>query len=276
MTANAAMGIKAGTAPLIVSLPHTGTDIPAELAGQFVSRERALDDTDWFIDQLYDFAGELDATVVRTPVSRSAIDVNRDPSGQSLYPGQATTGLCPVTTFDGRPLYRSAPPDEAEVARRRAAYFDPYHAALALEIERLLSLYRTIVIYDCHSIRSEIPRLFAGTLPHLNIGTNDGASCAPALTAGIEAICDRSPFSRVTNGRFKGGYITRHYGNPARGVHAVQMELAIRGYMAEPARDVIPPLFDPERAAPMRAVLGDVLASCIDFAHGAHNGREKP
>jgi len=274
---NTAIEIERGEAPLLVSLPHTGTEIPAAFASRFVSRERALDDTDWFIDALYDFAVALGATTVRTPVSRSIIDVNRDPSGQSLYPGQATTELCPTTTFDGRPLYRiGAGLDPAEIARRRVDYFDPYHAALAAELARLRTLHPRVVLYDCHSIRSAIPRLFEGTLPNFNIGTNGGASCAPELTGAIEAICDASGFTRVTNGRFKGGYITRHYADPERGVHAVQMELAIRGYMDEPEKDVIPPRFDPDRAAPIRAVLSDILVACLAFAEGKPIAEDAP
>ena len=274
---SAAIEIERGEAPLLVSLPHTGTEIPRTFAGRFVSRERALDDTDWFVDALYDFAVALGGTTVRTPVSRSVIDVNRDPSGQSLYPGQATTELCPTTTFDGRPLYRDgAGPDAAEIARRRADYFDPYHAALAAEIARLRARHACVVLYDCHSIRSEVPRLFEGTLPNFNIGTNGGTSCAPALTGAIEALCDASGFSRVTNGRFKGGYITRHYGQPSRGVHGVQMELAIRGYMDEPDKDVIPSRFDPERAAPMRKALSEILVACLAFAEGKPIAKDAP
>jgi len=261
-----ALEIRRGTAPLVVSLPHTGTEIPGDLVGRYVSRERALDDTDWHIHRLYDFVVDSDATVIRTPVSRSAIDVNRDPSGASLYPGQATTGLCPATTFDGRPLYlEGMAPDAAATKRRREIYYDPYHAALADEIERLRSTHPSIVVYDCHSIRSEVPRLFAGTLPNFNIGTYAGASCDPRLTERIERRCDASGFSRVTDGRFKGGYITRRYGAPQRGVHAVQMETAIRTYMDEVAPDTVPPAFDPRRAAAARAVLADIIAICLDY-----------
>jgi N-formylglutamate deformylase len=274
---SAAIEIERGEAPLLVSLPHTGIAIPAAFTGRFVSRERALDDTDWFIDTLYDFAVALGATTVRTPVSRSIIDVNRDPSGQSLYPGQATTELCPTATFDGRPLYRSGVgPDASEIAQRRRDYFDPYHVALTAEIARLRGRHARIILYDCHSIRSEIPRLFEGRLPNFNIGTNNGVSCAPELTRAIEARCDVSGFSRVTNGRFKGGYITRHYANPSGGVHAVQMELAIRGYMDEPDKDVIPPLFDPERAAPIRRALSDILVACLAFAEGKPIAEDVP
>jgi formiminoglutamase len=261
-----------GEAPLIVSMPHTGTDIPADYERRFVSPWRARKDADWWVERLYDFAGDLGATVIRTGLSRSIIDVNRDPSGVSLYPGQATTELCPTTTFDGEPLYRpGAEPDEAEIAQRKAAFFDPYHAALHEEIERLRARHAAIVLYDCHSIRSVIPRLFDGELPHFNIGTNGGASCDPSLAAAIEARCAETGFGRVLNGRFKGGYITRRYGRPAAGVHAAQMELACRGYMRETPGPVDeagwPSPFDGEYAAPMRAALIRILEACLDFVN---------
>jgi formiminoglutamase len=267
-----------GEAPLIVSMPHTGEQLIPEMERQLVSSWLARKDTDWHIEKLYNFAPEIGATIVRTPVSRSVIDVNRDPSGASLYPDQATTELCPATTFDGEPLYRSGQePKKAEIARRKLAYFDPYHAALAAEIARLRGLHPKIVLFDAHSIRSMIPRLFKGQLPDFNIGTNDGKSCDTALTATVEAICDSTGFFRVTNGRFKGGWITRHYGNPAEGVHAIQMELACRSYVHEPdedhwgsnpkyERDNWPPPYDEQHAAPIREAVYRVLNACIRFA----------
>lgn len=263
--------IARGDAPLVVSFPHTGTDIPPDIEARLVSPWLARKDADCWVHRLYDFAAELGATTVRTAISRTVIDVNRDPSGASLYPGQATTELCPLTTFDGEPLYRDGPaPDAAEIEARKAAYFAPYHAALSAEIERLRAVHGRVVLYEAHSIRSRIPRLFEGELPNFNIGTNSGASCDPALAAAVEAACDASGFSRVTNGRFKGGWTTRHYGRPENGVHAVQMELACRGYMADPLEPPTeadwPAPYDPAVAAPMRAALTDVLTACLEFA----------
>ena len=260
-----------GGAPLVVSMPHTGTEIPADLEQRLTSSWLARKDTDWWIERLYDFAPGLGATVIRTRISRTVIDPNRDPSGVSLYPGQATTGLCPTTTFDGEPLYRGlGGPRPEEIAARRTAWFEPYHGSLAGEIARLRERHPAVVLYDCHAIRSQIPRLFAGVLPNLNLGTHSGASCAPQLTARLEAVCDGSDFSRVTNGRFKGGYTTRHYGRPADGVHAVQMELACRGYLREPGGGVTdldwPCAYDEGVAAPLRAVLQRALAACLEFA----------
>lgn len=255
-------------------MPHTGTDIPEGVADTLVSPWLARKDTDWWIERLYGFAEELGASVVRTAMSRTVIDPNRDPAGVSLYPGLATTELCPTTTFDGEPLYRTAATlSGEEIATRRREYFEPYHRAVQGEIARLRGLHQAIVLYDCHSIRSRIPRLFTGTLPNFNIGTFSGASCAPGLTAQIAALCDATNFTRVTNGRFKGGYTTRHYGRPQQGVHALQMELACRGYLREPAGEVDvsnwPCPWDEAFAAPMRAVLERVIMACIEFARTA-------
>lgn len=261
--------IQRGAAPLVVSMPHTGTDFVDGIESGLESPWLARKDADWWIHQLYAFAGELGATVIRTSLSRTVIDANRDPSGVSLYPGQATTELCPTTTFDGELLYRAGyAPNPDEIARRRRAYFDPYHQAISAEIARLRREHRTVVLYDCHSIRSRIPRLFAGDLPNFNIGTNSGASCSPQLTARVAAICAETAFSHVTNGRFKGGYTTRHHGRPAEGVHALQVELACRGYMSEPG-DVNPgnwpTPYDEELAAPLRVVLERILTACVEF-----------
>ncbi|HVI98156.1 MAG TPA: N-formylglutamate deformylase [Sphingomonas sp.] len=254
--------VERGAAPLIVSVPHAGTDIPPPHDAGMRSLALSRRDADWNVDRLYAFARDLDATVIRTAISRSVIDVNRDPSGASLYPGQATTGLCPTTTFMGEPLYEDgAEPDDATIASRRAAYFDPYHAAIAAEIARLRAEHSCVVFYDAHSIVGEVPRLFEGVLPQFNIGTNDGKSCDPALTAAVDGACLEP---KVVNGRFKGGWITRHYGRPETGVHAIQMELAIRGYADEAAPD----RWDATRAASMQATLRAVLRAALDFAKG--------
>lgn len=257
--------VRRADTPLILAFPHGGTDLMG--IDGLVSPWLARRDADWHIETLYD--GLAEATTIATPVSRTVIDVNRDPSGTSLYPGQATTELCPSTTFDGDPLYVTAAPDPAEVARRRAAYFDPYHAALLAEIARLRARHDRVVVYDCHSIRSRIPRLFDGALPELNIGTNDGATCDPALRDAVAQVAAASHRGFVVDGRFRGGWTTRHYGRPEAGVHAIQMELAIRAYLAEPAQptpDDWPPAYDPAHAAPLRATLAAILAACLEFA----------
>lgn len=260
--------------PLILAIPHGGTDIPPEYEPRFRSLWHARRDADWHMAALY--AGLLEATIVTTSISRSIIDCNRDPSGVSLYPGQATTTLCPTTDFDGDPLYREGEePGEAEIADRRQRWFDPYHAALQAEIARLRAIHAVVVLYDCHSIRSIVPRLFEGQLPEFNIGTNGGTTCDPSLT---EAVVDEltdfdaENWSAVVNGRFKGGWTTRHYGRPDTGVHAIQMELAMRGYVDEPQAphtpDNWPPPYVAERAAPLRATLTEILTAALAFAKG--------
>jgi formiminoglutamase len=242
-----------------------------EFANPLISPWLSLKDTDWFVEQLYDFAASLGATVLRTAISRTIIDVNRDPTGASLYPGQATTDLCPTTTFDGEPLYRPRwEPTAVEIASRHAQYFYRYHYLLSDEVGRLRATHDRVVVYDCHSIRSVIPRLFDGELPQFNIGTSSGQSCDPRLTAAVEGVVAETGLSHVTNGRFRGGYITRHHGKTTDGVHAIQMELAMRGYLREPIGLVDetnwPPTYDPAFAAPMKATLRRVLEACLAFA----------
>lgn len=265
------LDVTPGIVPLVLSIPHAGTEIPEEFSDKFISAWAARRDADWWLPQLYAFAEDLGASVVRTHISRSVIDVNRDPSGASLYPGQAVTGLCPLTNFDGEILLREGrAPDEADVTARRINYFDPYHAALATETVRLRQKFDRVVIYDCHSIRSRIPMLFDGVLPNFNIGTADGKSCDSELTNIVAQICAAGEkFSTVVNGRFKGGWITRHHGNPSAGLHAIQMELACRGYMAEP--DELTPAnwpspYDENFARPLRKILQRILESALEWS----------
>ena len=269
-TAPAWLRVRRGSAPLLLSIPHAGTSL-ADVESQVKSLWLARMDTDWWVDHLYDFASDLGATVVATSISRTVIDVNRDPTARSLYPGMATTELVPTTTFDGVALYEAdCVPDDAEQARRRTTYFDPYHAALRGEIDRLRGLHEAVVLYDAHSIRSRIPRLFEGELPMFNIGTFEGRSCPTRLTEVVTQRCERYSSSYVVNGRFKGGWITRRYGEPLRGVHALQMELACRAYMDEPhdlREDQWPPAYSAERAAEVRSVLKGVIERCIEFAN---------
>ena len=259
--------VRRGSAPLIVSIPHAGINLGA-YEKRFVDPWLARKDADWRLDELYDFAGALDATLVRTRLSRSIIDVNRDPSGASLYPGQATTELCPTMTFDGDPLYRPGDaPDDAEIAERMLLAFDSYHDALRIEIARLRERFAPVALFDAHSIRSRIPRLFDGELPVFNLGTNSGLSCSARLREAIGAVLAASGASSVVDGRFKGGWITRSYGKPGDGVEAIQLELACRAYMVEPDRptpDNWPQPIAAVRAHVTRATLQKVLETVLD------------
>ena len=270
MNAPTWLTVTRGNEPLVVSIPHTGTAL-AGLDHRLVSPWLARKDTDWRIEDLYDFAPEMGATIVRTSVSRTVIDVNRDPSGLALYPGQATTGLCPLSTFDGEPLYLvGAEPDDQEIAARKTAWFDPYDRALHGEIARLRARHRQVVVYDCHCIRSVIPRLFEGLLPMFNLGTNSGASADRSLVDSVTGILQASGQSHAVDGRFKGGWITRSFGQPGRGVHALQMELACRAYLPEPQGAVTPADWPPEYkadyAAATRATLKTLLLGVLAWA----------
>lgn len=226
--------VREGRSPLILAIPHSGTTVPPALWERLNGNGQALTDTDWHVHQLYE--GLLPgATIVRATTHRYVIDANRPPSGQSLYPGGNTTGLCPLTDFDGQPIWREGQePSDDEAAERLETVHAPYHAVLAGQIDRIRSIYGTAILYDCHSIRSRIPYLFEGRLPDFNIGTNGGLSCAAAVQEAVQAACAQAKsYSVVINGRFRGGWTTRHYGRPDHGVHAVQMELAQASYMKE-------------------------------------------
>ena len=259
--------VERGEAPLVVSIPHPGVEL-REFEPAFVNPWLARKDADWLLDKLYDFVAPLDATIVRTRLSRSIIDVNRDPSGASLYPGQATTELCPTTTFDVEPLYLAGKaPGPDEIAERRKLYFDPYHAALNAEVARLRRKFSRVALYDAHSIRSRIPRLFDGELPVFNLGTNSSKSCSASLREAVRTVLASSGESFVVDGRFKGGWITRSFGAPAEGVEALQMELACRAYMAEPDQPRAgnwPTPLDEARAQPTRATLRSALETVLD------------
>jgi formiminoglutamase len=257
------VAVTQGDGPVILGFPHGGTYVPDDIAGRLNEEGRLLRDTDWHVDELY--AGLLPGvTTVRAMFHRYVIDANRDPTGASLYPGQTTTGLVPLSTFDNTPIWQAgAEPDTAETARRLAAFHAPYHAALRAEVERVHARHGVAVLYDCHSIRSAIPWMFEGPLPDFNIGTNLGASCAPGLEQDVLGICAASGRSHVLNGRFRGGWTTRHYGEPERGVHAIQMELAQSCYLAleEPPFTLSPP-----RVAVLRPVLAAILHAIATHA----------
>lgn len=224
-----------GTAPLLISLPHDGSEIPTALAARMTPEAQRAPDTDWHVSRLYAFARELGASILVPRYSRYVIDLNRPPDDVSLYPGQNTTGLCPTVRFSGDPVYL---PDEAptpdDIAVRIDTYWRPYHDALRAELDRLRAAHDRVLLWEGHSIRGECPFLFDGRLPDLNIGTAAGASCAPDRQSLIEAALQaQTGYDGVVNGRFKGGYITRHYGDPANGIDAVQLEIAQRIYMDE-------------------------------------------
>jgi N-formylglutamate deformylase len=240
-----------GASRLVVSIPHAGTYIPPDIAARLTPIGRANHDADWHVDKLYEFAAQAGATVIVATHARIAADLNRDPAGGKLYPGQAETGICPTETFDGAPYYTAAPPGPAEIAARIETYWRPYHEALAHELARVKALHGEARLLDGHSIRQSVPRLFPGKLPDLNFGTNAGQSAAPPLIGRACAATEGQGFSQVLDGRFRGGYITRHYGRPENGIHAIQLEMAQTAYLDEAA----PETFDSARASPLIAVL---------------------
>ncbi|MGH8114085.1 MAG: N-formylglutamate deformylase [Rhodanobacteraceae bacterium] len=260
--------LQEGTAPLLVSLPHDGTELPSIIAARTTAVGRTVPDTDWHVGKLYDFAVEMGASVIVPRRSRYVADLNRDPEGLALYPGHSETSLVPVTTFSGDPIYRDGEePGTREVALRREMYWQPYHDALLAELARMRQRHPRVVLWDGHSIRSRVPMFFDGQLPDFNLGTAGGASCSRALQERLADVLREhaagKPYSHVVNGRFKGGYITRHYGRPDTGVEAVQLEIAQYTYMDEETFE-----YRPDRAAPVRAVIQALLEECLAHVAG--------
>ena len=256
-----------GDAPILISIPHLGTQLPNELIGDFNDEAFQLADTDWHLDRLYAVVKSLGASLLCAKVSRYAIDLNRPSTGESLYPGQTTTGLCPTTTFKGAPLYKEGrEPTAAEIQRRVDAYWRPYHDTLKAELSRLRAAHTKVLLWEAHSIASVLPRLFEGKLPDLNFGTNDGAACDPALLAAVVApLAQQNAVDHVVNGRFKGGFITRHFGQPAQGIQAIQLEMCQSLYMNES----YPFSYREDLATGVQPLLHDMLSAGLKHLRGA-------
>ncbi|HET6631245.1 MAG TPA: N-formylglutamate deformylase [Rhodanobacteraceae bacterium] len=252
-----------GRAPLLVSLPHDSSAIPDGIATRMTEAGRRSPDTDWHVGRLYECARELGASVLRPRWSRYVVDLNRPRDGHALYPGKNETGLVPTVTFAGEAIYSEGEtPSEDEVGMRAEYFWQPYHAALAAELDRLRARHGHVVLWDGHSIRSQVPMFFEGTLPDLNLGSADGASCSAGLQRRVAKLLEaQTGYSHVVNGRFKGGYITRRYGQPDSGVDALQLELAQATYMDEDSFE-----FRPDRAVPVQALIQSLLATCLDLA----------
>lgn len=256
--------LRQGSAPLLISMPHVGTEIPTGMRVRYVPRALAVEDADWHLDRLYAFADALGASVLQPRFARYVIDLNRPPDDAPMYPGASNTELCPTRFFTGDPLHlQGCAPEAAERLRLRTLYWQPYHDALAAELQRLRQAHGFALLWDAHSIRSQIPWLFEGVLPDLNIGTAGGASAATQITDAVASAAAFQPgVSHVVNGRFKGGYITRHYGKPQHGVHAVQLEMVQKLYMQEHA----PYAYDESKAREIQPVLQAMVSAALDAA----------
>lgn len=250
-----------GDSPLLISVPHDGIHLPPGLRERMTPRGAALPDTDWHVAELYDFARELGANMLVANYSRYVVDVNRPPDDATLYSGRVATGLCPLQTFAGEEIYATDPVGATEVRKRIEYYWRPYHDRIDATLTSLRERHGYALLWDAHSIASVVPRLFEGELPALNIGTNGSRSCSPGIEAAVAAAAANSGYSHVLNGRFRGGYITRHYGDPVNDVHAVQLEIAQRVYMDETTT-----VFDRTKADMLRATLRSMLVTLLDWA----------
>lgn len=250
-----------GSVPLLISMPHNGEAIPVDIANTMTDFAKTVPDTDWHMDRLYDFAKALGAYIIAPKFSRYVIDLNRDPQGVDLYPGANSTELCPTSAFDLTPLYKEEHlPDQKEVSRRIENYWQPYHSALESTLNSIQRTHGKAVLLEAHSILSHVPRFFEGQLPDFNFGTGAGTSCSPEMLKAIETI-DFSPYSQVSNGRFKGGYITRQYGQPNKNIHALQLELSQHTYMQESSLS-----YDDKLAAQVKVKLKCLVETLIAFS----------
>ena len=252
-----------GNGPLLVSMPHVGTLIPLDLQPSYVERALLVEDTDWHLEALYDFVRASGASLLVPNYSRYVIDLNRPSENTPMYPGTNNTELCPTRFFTGDPLYREGmAPDDAEIARRIRTFWQPYRDALEAELTRLRQIHGHAVLFDAHSIRSQVPWLFEGCLPDLNLGTVNGNSTAASLREALaQVLAQQSEFSQVVDGRFKGGHITRHYGRPAEGWHAIQLEMCWSTYMVEQP----PYVLDETRSSQVRPVLQQLVQTMLTW-----------
>lgn len=259
-------GFHPGSLPLLVSIPHDGRDIPVAMREQMTSTAAAIPDTDWHVAELYDFVREMGASTVTANYSRYVVDLNRPADNATLYPGQVATGVCPLQTFAGEAIYAANShatngPDADEIAERIRTYWQPYHDQIRNTLNALREQHGFALLWDAHSIPSTVPRLFDGELPELNLGSFDTASCSAVIERRVCEVAVASDFSAVVNGRFKGGYITRHYGAPEKGVHALQLEIAQRAYMDEASLR-----FDADKSAGLRDTLKKMLDAFVAAA----------
>ena len=263
-----------GHLPLLVSVPHAGTEIPSDLQQSFTDKALQVEDTDWHLEKLYAFATSMGASLIAPRYSRYVIDLNRPPDNVPMYPGSNNTELCPTRAFTGESIYQGAVPDKAEIARRVALYWQPYHIALATELAKLKAIHGYALLWDGHSIKSHLPWLFEGKLPDLNMGTANGNSCHSSLQHALEATLNKAcssthtsnnVFDYVFNGRFKGGYITRTYGQPAQNIHAVQLEMCWSTYMQEYTPNQATFELDAQRVANITPVLQALLQAMLNW-----------
>lgn len=249
--------------PILLSVPHCGTEFPTELTDQFKPDLRsAPDDTDWFVHQLYDFAPQMGITLIHATYSRWVIDLNRDPESKPLYAdGRIITAICPATNFFGEKLYKDERTEVAgnEVARRLQAYYWPYHQQVQVLLDGLKQKHGRVLLWDCHSIRQHVPTIHREKFPDLILGDVDGTSASPGLIEETLSILDHSGYCVSHNHPFKGGYITRHFGQPSVEQHALQLEMTKVNYMDDQEQS-----YNRARAERMRSLLKKVFERLID------------
>lgn len=248
------------TGPILVSFPHSGTFVPQQIQETFTQEALTLPDTDWHVPRLYDFLADLPVSTIKANYSRYVVDLNRFSQGSALYPGQSETEVCPTTTFHEQAIYLpKKAPNKTQIAARIKTYWDPYHRALRAQLDRIKAMHGFVFLWDAHSIASKVPRFFSGKLPNLNLGTAGGLSCRDKYSELLFKLMQQSQFTAVRDSRFKGGYITRHYGQPQEQVHAIQMEIAQCAYMEESGSHT----YHEVKAAKLAAFLQQMIKALI-------------
>ena len=248
-----------GKTPLLISVPHDGWQIPGEIVQHMTGVARGIPDTDWHVAKLYEFAHDLGASMIVAQYSRYVVDLNRPANDAEMYEGQLATGLCPTQTFAGDAIYLENP--NIDTGNRIERYWRPYHKKIAATLAATRERHGYALLWDAHSIKSRVPGLFDGELPVLNLGTWDYRSCDAVIAEAVMAQAEASPYDAVSNGRFKGGHITRQYGCPDANTHAMQLELAQRAYMNEATLE-----FDKEKASRLRDTLNRLLETFMAAA----------
>ncbi len=251
-----------GSIPLLVSVPHDGRLLAPGQEERMTEAALALPDTDWHVRKLYSFAADLGASIIAANYSRYVVDLNRPASDEPLYENQLAIGICPRMTFAEQDIYlHGDSPDDKEKQKRIERYWKPYHEKISATLDDLRKRFGYALLWDAHSIASRVPSLFDGVLPDLNIGTDNGQSCAPPMRDAVASVAESSPYSSVIDGRFRGGYITRNYGKPEKGIHAVQLELAQCNYMDEKNLG-----YDAGRAVRLVETITSMLQAFMDAA----------
>ncbi|GAA4113631.1 N-formylglutamate deformylase [Aquimarina addita] len=248
--------------PILISIPHAGTQFPVEIKHYYKKKMRNhLDDTDWYVHKLYEFAPSLGITIIKANLSRWVIDLNRDPKSIPLYTdNRLITAITPITDFYGNNIYTSSSsePDPIEIQRRLDLYYWPYYRQIETLIADLKKKFGKVLLWDAHSIRHLVSTIQKKPFPDMILGNNDQKTAHPQLILTALEKLRSKKFEVAHNTPFKGGHITRYFGKPAQNVHALQLEMNKILYMDD--NEIT---YNTKRASEVQEVLQDTLQHLI-------------